>query len=134
MGSFSRSISLHGRRATMTERAFSASRRLTSASSCFMFFGSITSTLSAPHAVQMFSSESCFVASSRMVLPVAGWFWPPVMAVVELSRMIMSPFILLYTALMSPVMPEWTKVESPSTPTTLRPGMTRLNPSCSVIA
>ena len=51
----------------------------------------------------------------RAACRVPGWPWWPVMAVVRLSRISTSPSASLYEALMSAVMPEWKKVESPMT-------------------
>jgi hypothetical protein len=49
----------------------------------------------------------------RSLSPTAGFACPPVIAVMPLSRIASTSACLLYTALTSPGIPMWKKVESP---------------------
>ena len=54
-----------------------------------------------------------WAGSPSRVLPVPGFSWPPVMAVVRLSRMMVSDVALVVGDVHREVMPEWKKVLSP---------------------
>ena len=107
--------SAQGRWAMMREGSSAATSSLTAASMAFTSKGSTTRTRSMPTAFASSSRSTCLVASPRMVLPVVGLSWWPVMPVMELSRMMTVLMPLLYTTSIRPVIPEWMKVESPMT-------------------
>ena len=77
-------------------------------------------TSSTPHALRTLGRSSSREGLPCSVTPLTGLPWPPVMAVVRLSRITTLPQPALYTAEMTPDRPEWANVESPMTEKTGR--------------